>query len=245
MDGSARDAWRPASRHDVRRTGGWPRRRTLSNWGRIGRATRLRRDRAGTRQWLATSKQQCDPRWGQGPLLSPRCGYPRGEVCRWSHSTQITMCCGRKGLRRLAQGSVKDSIQHCPQLSPVVVHRSDVYLYEVPPVRKPLGAGAHQLAKTATDTVSLNGRTNPLGGRKGHPHRASRRVNRHPQRQRRFANGAAGAKRGKTNASRNTADHADKRARPLSRRDFKTARPPLVFIRLRNPCFLARRRLLG
>jgi hypothetical protein len=31
----------------------------------------------------------------------------------------------------------------------------------------------------------------------------------------------------------------------LERRDFKTARPARVFIRLRNPCFFARRRLLG
>ena len=40
-------------------------------------------------------------------------------------------------------------------------------------------------------------------------------------------------------------DQADRRARPLSRRDFNTARPARVLIRARKPCFLERRRALG
>ena len=40
-------------------------------------------------------------------------------------------------------------------------------------------------------------------------------------------------------------DQADRRWRPLARRDFRTARPALVDIRARNPCFLDRRRLFG
>ena len=46
-------------------------------------------------------------------------------------------------------------------------------------------------------------------------------------------------------ASVNPTDQADKRARPLARRDFNTARPARVLIRARKPCFLARRRALG
>jgi hypothetical protein len=41
------------------------------------------------------------------------------------------------------------------------------------------------------------------------------------------------------------ADQAESRARPLSRRDFSTARPARVLMRARNPCLRARRRLLG
>ncbi len=40
-------------------------------------------------------------------------------------------------------------------------------------------------------------------------------------------------------------DQADRRARPLARRDLSTARPARVLMRARNPCFRARRRLLG
>ena len=40
-------------------------------------------------------------------------------------------------------------------------------------------------------------------------------------------------------------DHADKRARPLWRRERRTARPPRVLIRERKPCFFARLRTLG
>jgi hypothetical protein len=40
-------------------------------------------------------------------------------------------------------------------------------------------------------------------------------------------------------------DQADRRARPLARRDLSTARPARVLIRARNPCLRARRRLLG
>ncbi len=41
------------------------------------------------------------------------------------------------------------------------------------------------------------------------------------------------------------ADQADRRARPLARRDLSTARPARVLMRARNPCLRARRRLLG
>jgi hypothetical protein len=40
-------------------------------------------------------------------------------------------------------------------------------------------------------------------------------------------------------------DQAERRVRPLSRRDFSTARPPRVLIRARKPCLRLRRRLLG
>lgn len=43
----------------------------------------------------------------------------------------------------------------------------------------------------------------------------------------------------------NPLDQTDRRARPLARRLLRTARPPRVLMRARNPCFLARRWLLG
>ena len=42
-----------------------------------------------------------------------------------------------------------------------------------------------------------------------------------------------------------TVDQADRRARPLARRDLRTARPPRVLMRARKPCFRALRRLFG
>ena len=181
--------------------------------------------------------------WRQ--MLSPCCGQKWAPVCRWSHRARSLVSTGFNRLRRDPKGPFEGSIQSCPQLSPVVVHRPDVGLQEIPPVRKSLGTRPHQFSQTAANTVALHGRTNPFRGRKRHANTPGSRISDQAQRQGRFANDAAGAKRGETDASWDAADHADKRARPLSRRDFKTARPPLVFIRLRNPCFLARRRLLG
>lgn len=43
----------------------------------------------------------------------------------------------------------------------------------------------------------------------------------------------------------NSPDHALRRLRPLARRERRTARPPRVAVRARNPCLRARLRLLG
>ena len=40
-------------------------------------------------------------------------------------------------------------------------------------------------------------------------------------------------------------DQAERRARPRERRALSTARPPRVRMRVRNPCFFLRFRLLG
>ena len=181
--------------------------------------------------------------WRQ--MLSPCCGQQWALVCRWSHRARSLVVIGISRLRRDPKSPFEGSVQRCPQLSPVVVHRPDVGLQEIPPVRKSLGTRPHQFSQTAANTVAFHRRTDPFRGRKRHTNGPGGRVSDQAQRQRRFANDAAGSKRGETDASWDAADHADKRARPLSRRDFKTARPPLVFIRLRNPCFFARRRLLG
>ena len=50
---------------------------------------------------------------------------------------------------------------------------------------------------------------------------------------------------GEVAAALETSDQADRRWRPLARRDLRTARPARVLMRLRKPCFLERRRLLG
>jgi hypothetical protein len=50
---------------------------------------------------------------------------------------------------------------------------------------------------------------------------------------------------GQSLTSRKAATQTVSRLRPLARRRFNTFRPPLVFMRSRNPCVLARRRRLG
>jgi hypothetical protein len=50
---------------------------------------------------------------------------------------------------------------------------------------------------------------------------------------------------GQSLASRKAATQTVSRLRPFARRRFNTLRPPFVFMRSRNPCVLARRRVLG
>ena len=50
---------------------------------------------------------------------------------------------------------------------------------------------------------------------------------------------------GQSLASREAATQTVSRLRPFARRRFNTLRPPFVFMRSRNPCVLARRRVLG
>jgi len=130
-------------------------------------------------------------------------------------------------------------------VSPGVVHRQVVDAKEVPPTRQTFGACSHAFAQLATNPISYHCRANSLWSRKGHAHSAGGVIKHYSHTESLVSNRTGARKTGETNPSRNTADHADKRARPLERRDFSTARPALVFIRLRNPCFFARRRLLG
>ena len=57
--------------------------------------------------------------------------------------------------------------------------------------------------------------------------------------------GAASRQALESVAVANSMDQADRRARPLARRFLSTARPARVLIRERNPCFFARRWVLG
>lgn len=60
--------------------------------------------------------------------------------------------------------------------------------------------------------------------------------------------GAAGRGSGERDEGRMVADapdQAERRARPRERRALSTARPPRVRMRVRNPCFFLRFRLLG
>ena len=141
--------------------------------------------------------------------------------------------------------AIQQLVEHYPQLSPVVIHSRAFHADEIPPTGQPLRSGPHQFADLTTQTIAHHRRPNSLGSRECHPYPAGCRISGKSQRQTLVPNDPALSKRGEADSSRNATDHADKRARPLERRDFKTARPPLVFIRLRNPCFFARRRLLG
>ena len=85
-----------------------------------------------------------------------------------------------------------------------------------------------RLEENATDVVVVEG-----SGHHVH-HRAGRRI-RMP----------SCARRPKASRPRIRCDQADKRARPLARRLFSTARPARVDMRARNPWRLARRWLLG
>lgn len=153
--------------------------------------------------------------------------------------------CGLHDLRRASAHLVDQRIQRYPQLSPVGIHSSTLQRDEIPPGRQPIGTGPHGRAHLPAHSITGDSRTTALRGGDGKMHGTRRWVGHGTQGQRPMPQRANAAKAGETGAFGDATDHADKRARPLERRDRNTARPPLVFIRLRNPCFLARRRLLG
>ena len=108
-----------------------------------------------------------------------------------------------------------------------------------------MGSFTHQLTKLTAGPITHHRGTNAFGSGKGHSHSTGGVVDHHSHAESLVSRRTGARKMGESETSRNAIDHADKRARPLERRDFKTARPARVFIRLRNPCFFARRRLLG
>ena len=137
------------------------------------------------------------------------------------------------------------TIECYPQLSPVLIHRRLFDAEEIPSARETVGSFAHQFTKLATRAIPHDRRTNSLWGGKCDSHPSCSIIQRQTHTESLVSSSPGARKTGESDASRNTTDHADRRARPLERRDFNTARPALVFIRLRNPCFFARRRLLG
>jgi len=153
--------------------------------------------------------------------------------------------CGLHDIRRLGTHLINERIERHPQLSPVGIHSCTLQRDEVPAGRHSIDPCTHRRTHLPTHSIATDCRAAALRSSDGKMHGTRRWVGHGAQGQRPMPQGANAAKAGETSAFGDATDHADKRARPLERRDRNTARPPLVFIRLRNPCFLARRRLLG
>lgn len=117
---------------------------------------------------------------------------------------------------------------------------------EVPPRRNLLLQRCDRGPEAATDAVPLDRGACLSRQGKGHPDPACLRGGHGSNPQAPLTAAAPlPAEPGELLSTGDRADQADRRWRPLARRDFRTARPALVDIRARNPCFLDRRRLFG
>ncbi len=146
-------------------------------------------------------------------------------------------------------GSLHRTWQSCCQqirkLSPAVFHRWGFDADQIPAPRQGGGLSLHQCSHLATHTIADYCRADSLWCSKRDMHACRSRIRHHAHSQNTLPYRSNALKTGESETPRNTADHAERRARPLARRDFRMARPERVFIRLRKPCFFARRRLLG
>ena len=146
-------------------------------------------------------------------------------------------------------GSLHGAWQSCCQqtreLSPAVIHRCGFDADQIPAARQGGGLGVHQCSHLATHAIAHYCRPDSLWRSKRDMHACSRRIRHHAHGQNTLPYRSNALKTGESETPRNPADHAERRARPLARRDLRMARPERVFIRLRKPCFFARRRLLG
>lgn len=151
--------------------------------------------------------------------------------------------------RCLMFGSLDGPRQCCCQqtrkLSPAVIHRWGFDPDQVPAARQCGGLGSHQRSHLAAHTITHHCRANSLWCSERDMHAYGRRIRHHSHGQNPLPYRSNALKTSETETPRNPADHAERRARPLARRDLRMARPERVFIRLRKPCFFARRRLLG
>lgn len=105
---------------------------------------------------------------------------------------------------------------------------------------------AKQRSKPTTQQIALDGRPGGAADGEGHlrwyhlgigNERAPQRIDPHSD--------AVPPKAGECVAVADPVDQTVRRARPLARRDLRTARPARVLMRTRKPCVLARRRLFG
>src|SRR4051794_30464018 len=100
--------------------------------------------------------------------------------------------------------------------------------------------------QTSTEPVARHCRPDGAADRIGHSRRRDERVEYERAPEGSDANTRSGSRQSlELRSAADAADQADRRWRPLSRRDFSTARPALVLIRARKPCFFARCKLLG
>ena len=110
--------------------------------------------------------------------------------------------------------------------------------------------GPKRLAQSSARTIALHRQPQLTAHRKSDARRFLRFSPEHDERrtidplaplEKRLEFGAGG----QSLASREAAAQTVSRLRPFARRRFNTFRPPFVFMRSRNPCVLARRRVLG
>jgi len=103
-----------------------------------------------------------------------------------------------------------------------------------------------EMPQPSTDEIARRGRTDDAADRKCHLRWRDQWIEYvcAPQRSGSDARAAPGQSP-ECGPPVQAADQADRRWRPLSRRDLRMARPARVLIRARKPCFLARWRLFG
>ena len=109
-----------------------------------------------------------------------------------------------------------------------------------------MGSGPHQGAQSPTNPVTYRGGADRTADRirDARGHRLRIGDHRHPERTH-ASTASVASEPVEDDAVPDAPDHAERRTRPLARRDFRMARPARVDMRCRNPCRLARLRLFG
>ena len=164
-------------------------------------------------------------------------GIPRSTT---THDAASTSCRWGRSIRNLAYQLCQAALEFCERTFVGASAGAD----EQEP-RRHLALPKHR-SKPSTQQIALDGR--PGGATDGERHlrwnhlgigneRAPERLDPHTD--------AVSPKADECVALADPVDQADRRARPLARRDFSTARPARVLMRARKPCLRARRRLLG
>ena len=201
-----------------------PRVHNSNRWGRSGTARAVRRtpaDRSRSSGWLVAGSRF-------------RCCSPRGSWCRRRRPRLVDA--GSQGGQQPLHGVV----EFCER----VFASASMAAEQVQPRRKILLT--QDLAESTSQPVSLHGGTGGATDGECHAWRNQSRIvdERAPERIDPHAS-AFSPKADEGVALADPVDQADRRARPLARRDLSTARPARVLMRARKPCFRARRRLLG
>ncbi len=200
--------------------------RSSSRWGRTDTARggrRTRADRPRSTGWLAAGSRS-------GPRSSSHGSASEGSRCR------------RFVRSRSHRG--EQPIHGVIELYERAFARPSMGAEQIQPGWKIVAT--QDLAESPPEPVALRGGTGGATDGECHTWRNQSRIvdERAPERVDPHA-GAFSPKANEGLALADPVDQADRRARPLARRDLSTARPARVLIRARKPCLRARRRLLG
>jgi len=208
-----------------------PRVHNSNRWGRTGTARggpQMPADRSRSTRWLCAGTRSS--RWSWCRWCRCRWGKCRWCRCRWlvrarSHRREQPL----HGVVEFDERAFASASMGAEQVQPrwKIVATQD-------------------LAESTPEPVALHGGTGGATDRECHAWRNQSRIvdERAPERVDPHA-GAFAPKANEGVALADPVDQADRRARPLARRDLSTARPARVLMRARKPCLRARRRLLG